>query len=154
MICTEERGKSSQKQTSMDASPPGSLVKISIGREPELVVGYQSITRGNGKRNSSQNSPFKIKIVVPSPSIYIVLATNQLLDLAVLNACCGIIREKAIRKPRLSMETPTKEKKEEMQTPPFFLYPLNAWNHAENQPPDAATVLWLFFGVGVDVGVW
>jgi hypothetical protein len=120
MICTEERGKSSQKQTSMDASPPGSLVKISIGREPELVVGYQSITRGNGKRNSSQNSPFKIKIVVPSPSIYIVLATNQLLDLAVLNACCGIIREKAIRKPRLSMETPTKEKKEEMQTPPFF----------------------------------
>jgi hypothetical protein len=70
MICTEECGKLSQKQTSMDASPPGGLVKISIGREPELVVGYQSTTReGMGKETGLKTVLSKSKIIVPSLSI-------------------------------------------------------------------------------------
>jgi hypothetical protein len=106
----------------MAASPPGGLVKISIGREPELVVGYQSITRGDGKETGLKTVLSKSKVLF-LPHLYsIVLATNQLLYLAVLNACCGIIREKADRKPRLSIRNPTNEKN--MQN--SFLYPLNA----------------------------
>lgn len=76
--------------------------------------GPRKQANGNQKVNLFQRT-FKI---VPR-LIYIVFATNSI-DLAACNACCGIIREKAILPSR-----ELQDNENEKMVDPFF-YPLSA----------------------------